>query len=662
MFSRIIALCVTAASLISSPLSPPDLLQYTFTATDSKILPGKTTDSNQNGSGSDQDRIGNLALVALKYQAGNRQNHNDFPVEVGHVRIAGQDQQFEAFRLGEPLRKTIKNLNTQHTIYYRFPHKSSWVLYRTDDGFVTQVTTIPENEIVPTQYTRVLRIGADKQSGTGTYFVAPATVRVSSFPKITSSVEAARLADTQLGKLAIYRHAVDGTPPDPRRGIDVITRQFFIIKTVSGPGVIWQDSGTHTIYLTRFSSDLGNASTISLAMVRPGRLLAACADPSGNLYYLLAREQNDPEILELAKTDAQGKLLTRFMPDASKNGLNIFHMNAPRVAADLKWSKGQLGMMLMRTMHKSADGLNHQGGIAVIFDATSLKQIRSLGQTSSHSFDNVLTTNSSDDFISIDLGDGYPRGIHLHRFTDKSKVSRVIYTVKTAHATRPTNSAGRTFPPYPEISSPDKTFYQWSNDNNTYTELGGLVETPQGYMVVFTGEHSPEGKVLDNSRTGAGKTDKRNIGLVVAIRDFHTIASRGNSVPDELLVTKGPAETGGFYCFNNRWNEQRSTGIIWLTRYTSEDNQSATNVKTAPLPDGSVLILWKAYRSGEPATNWAMTVSSEGKQLIAPFRLPDQLELNRRDAIMVDDKRVYIASGSKLDKRLELFVLQLHSP
>ena len=660
MFSRLIALCITAASLISSPLSPPDLLQYTFTATDSKILPGKTTGNNPNGIGSDQDRIGNLALVAFKYQAGNRQNHNDFPIEVGTVNVAGQDQRFEAFRLGEPLRKTIKNLNTQHTIYYRFPHKSSWVLYRTDNGFVTQVTTIPESEIVPTQYTRVLRIGANTQSGTGTYFFAPATVRVSSYPQITNSLEAAHLADTQLGKLAAYRHAVDATPPDPRRGIDVITRQFFMIKTVSGPGVIWQDSGSHTIYLTRFSSDLQNAATIRLAMERPGRLLAACTDPSGNLYYLLAREQDDPEILELAKTDAQGKLLARFVPDASKNGLNIFHMKAPGVAADLQWSKGQLGMMLMRTMHKSADGLNHQGGIAVIFDAASLKQIKSLGQTSSHSFDNVLTTNSSGDFIGIDLGDGYPRGIHLHKFSDKSRVSRVVYTFKTAHATRPVNPAGRTFPPYPEISSPDKTFYQWSNDNNTYTELGGLVETPQGYMVVFTGEPSPEGKVLDNSRTGAGKTDKRNIGLVVAIRDFHTIASRGNSIPDDLLVTKGPAETGGFYCFNNRWNEQRSTGVIWLTRYTKVDNQSAINVKTAPLPDGSVLILWKAHRSGEPDTNWAMTVSPEGKQLIAPFRLPDQLELNRRDAIMVDGKRVYIASGNRVEKKLELFVLQLH--
>ena len=659
MFSRLLALCITAASLISSQPPPPDLLQYTFTATDSRILPGKTTDNNPNSTGSDQDRIGSLALVALKYQAGNRQNHNDFPIEVGHVGVAGQEQRFEAFRLGEPLRKTIKSLNTQHSIYYRFPHKTSWVLYRTDKGFVTPVTTIPEREIVPAQYTRVLRVGADKLSGTGTYFFAPATVRVSSYPQINKSMEAARLADTQLGKLVMYRHAVDGTPPDPRREMDVITRRFFIIKTISGPGVIWQDAGTHTIYLTRFSSDLQNASTISLATERPGRLLAACADPSGNLYYLLAREQDDPEILELAKTDAHGKLLARFVPDASKNGLNIFHMKAPRVAADLQWSKGQLGMMLMRTMHKSADGLNHQGGIAVIFDAASLKQIKSLGQTSSHSFDNVLTTNSAGDFIGIDLGDAYPRGIHLHRFTDKNRFSRVVYTFKTAHATKAANPAGKTFPPYPEISRPDKTFYQWSNDNNTYTELGGLVATPQGYMVVFTGERSPEGKILDNSRTGTDNTDKRNIGLVVAIRDFHTIASRGNIVPDELLVTKGPVETGGFYCFNNRWNEQRSTGVVWLTNYTDKDGISASNIKTVGLPDGNVLILWKVYRSGEPATTWGMTVSSEGKQLIAPFRLPDQLSLNRRDAIMVDDKRVYIASGDTFDKRLELLVLQL---
>lgn len=661
MFSRIIALCITAAGLISGQLSVPGLQHYTFTATESKILPGKTTDTNRNGTGSEQDRIGPLALVALKYQGNywvdGRFNHNSFPVELGRVSVTGQSQRLEAFRLTEPLHKASNFLGSHHTIYYRFPLKSRWTIYRLDDKGVTPVSTVTENEIIPGQDTRIMGLSASSIKGSATYFLAPAQTRISNYPELDRNVEAASLTDTPLGKMLVYRHRIDGNVPDPRQRQDSqgMTRQFFIVKTGPGPGIIWQDKKSLEIRLTRFSNDLQSSASITLAMERPGRLLAACADPSGNLYYLLARGKGDPEILELAKTDAGGKLLARFVPDSSPASLNIFNMK--NEAADLVWSNGRLCMMLMRTMHKSADGLNHQGGIAVIFDADNLRQIRNLGQTSGHSFDNVLSVNTAGEFIGVDLGDNYPRGIHLHRLTDQNRVSRVVYTFKTGHGRTAGNPAGKTFPPYPEISRPDKSFYKWSNDNNTYSELGGVIETPQGYMVVFAGEPSPEGRVLDNSRLGLDKADPRNIGLVVVRKNFPTLAARGSVVPDELLLNRGPAETGGFYSFNGAWNEQRNSGIVWLTRYTAGDGYSAHNIKTARLPDGSILILWKTY---QPDSNWAMTVSAEGRQRIAPFRLPDQLYLNRRDAIMVDGKRVYIVSGHRDDKRLELFVLQLH--
>lgn len=660
MFGKLVALCLTTVSLMAAPLEPPELQRYTFSATESKILPGKTQESKFDpASVSDQDGIGPLALVALRYQNGywvdGRYNHNDFPVDVGSVVAAGQEHRFEAFRLHEPLRKATKFLGSHHAVYYRFPYKALWVLYRLDGTGVTKVTTIVESEITPGQYTRIMGLGGSKVKGNETYFLAPATARVSNYPQLNNSTEAAKLADTPLGSVLAYRYRIDGAPPDPTQNDSKgMTRQFFLLKQPNGPGVIWQDKQSLTIHLTRFSADLQQSSSIPLSMARPGRLLAACSDPNGNLYYLLAREKDDPEILELVKTDPFGKLLARLVPDSSKAGFNIFSMRSE--AAELAWSNGQLAMMLMRTMHKSPDGLNHQGGIAAIFDAKNLQLLRNLGQTSGHSFDNVLTVNNAGEFIGIDLGDNYPRGINLHRLSDKSRQSRVVYTFKTAHGRTPANPAGTVFPPYPEISTPEKNYYKWSNDNNTYSELGGIIETAQGYMVVFSGAPSPEGKVLDNSRLGTNNTDKRNIGLVIAVKDFHRIPATGNVVPDELLQSKGPSETGGFYAFNGTWREQRATGIIWLTKYAPENGPSAHNIKTTRLPDGTVLILWKTY---QPEANWAMTVSPEGKQLIAPFRLPDQLPLNRRDAVMVDGKRIYIASGNRIDKRLELFVLQL---
>ena len=94
-------------------------------------------------------------------------------------------------------------------------------------------------------------------------------------------------------------------------------------------------------------------------------------------------------------------------------------------------------------------------------------------------------------FLGIDLGENYPRGVNLHTFDAKGLRSRVVYTFKVCHAESSRSLDGRSYPVYREASSLGKTFYQWSNDNRTYTELGGVVETDRGITVVFSGEADP---------------------------------------------------------------------------------------------------------------------------------------------------------------------------
>lgn len=69
--------------------------------------------------------------------------------------------------------------------------------------------------------------------------------------------------------------------------------------------------------------------------------------------------------------------------------------------------------------------------------------------------------------MNVDLGDNYPRGIVLH----VNRKEKMIYSFKTEHGDKPQNSAGVPFPLYDEISTAEKQFYKWSNDNNVYTEL-----------------------------------------------------------------------------------------------------------------------------------------------------------------------------------------------
>lgn len=660
MLAKLLAVCLTTV-LTVAPLSLPDPERFSFSPAETRTLPGRTRETGFTGDIAEADRIGRLGLVSLKYNNSSwidgRYNHNDFPVEQGSVATTANNQRFDAYRIGEPLHKAAKFLGSRHGIYYRFPSKADWRVYQLGNGTIKQIAAVPADRIEPEQFTRIDGLTVSRLEGSVTYFFAPASAHISSYPLLNGTVEGARLATTPQAELLLYRHPSDAAPPDPRRTQPTLTRQFFMIRNNGGPGVIWQNKQTQTIHLTRFSADLRNSGSITLAVERPGRLLAACADPEGNLYYLLARPKDDPEKLELVKADKDGKLLARTAPDTSPAGLNIFSMGAE--AAELAWSGNRLCLMLMHTMHKSGDGLNHQRGIAVIFNAADLKQLKSLGQTSGHSFDNFLLVNSTGEFIGMDLGDNFPRGIHLHKLSERGKASRVVYTFKTEHGTSPASRAGVSYPEYTEISKPERTFYKWSNDNRTYTELGGMVETARGYAVIFAGEPSPDGLVLDNSRSGSKSPDMRNIGFLLAVKQFDKIPVKSrNTVPDELLLSKGPAENGGFYSFQGGWTEQRSTGIIWLTRYSAEEGISARHIKAAPLPDGTILILWETAQKGKHHANWAMTITENGLPAIAPFRLPDQLPLNRRDAVMADGKRVYIAAGDAVDKKLEMYVLQ----
>ena len=77
-------------------------------------------------------------------------------------------------------------------------------------------------------------------------------------------------------------------------------------------------------------------------------------------------------------------------------------------------------------------------------------------------------------------------------------ISRVVYTFKTLHGDTPCSPAGKSYPYWEEISTPSRPFYKWSNDNGTYTELGGVIETEEGYLVAFCSEKC----YLDNSTAG----------------------------------------------------------------------------------------------------------------------------------------------------------------
>jgi hypothetical protein len=415
-------------------------------------------------------------------------------------------------------------------------------------------------------------------------------------------------------------------------------------ETAGEPGVLWQDKSSRQVNVTWVPVSGAEPRTIPLKGLEGGVLAAGTADLRGNLYYLLIEGTAGDRVkaaMHLAAPD--GKPLREAPFDTAQNAHNVYAYGG-RWTGSLAVNRDTLCLLLPRTMHMGGDGLRHQGAIAVTF-GLDLSKPQNLGQTSGHSFGNLLTVNDKGEFIGMDLGDNYPRGVHFHRLQRGSKESRVLFTYKTAHGTSPRGGS----PPYPEISGNGKTYYKWSNDNGTYTELGGVVEGRGSYTVVFSTDRSPEGKVLDNSRIG--RTDEpRDLALLRIVKNFEK-APGGSEVSDAIMAGPVPGskpETGGFYDFGGRWQAQRVTGVIWLTAYAA--GEAAHAPQLFERKDGRITILWE--KSGAGAGLWSLTVDESGKKHGEATPLGFAMTLGRELMPRRLGNRIYTlaadASGPKL--------------
>jgi len=430
-------------------------------------------------------------------------------------------------------------------------------------------------------------------------------------------------------------------------------------KKLKRVGVLWQDSLTWAIAITWIDPELRSHETHALTQVVGMRLAGGTADDAGNVYYLAIEDapRNRAESFEvraiLHKAKADGTDAIDKALDVSKQGVNIYDFSKDALrSVNMRYSKNSLGVILPRRMHMSGDGLKHQGAIALTFAVKDLKLTRNHGQTSGHSMANFLTVNKKGEFVALDLGDNYPRGVHLHAFAKGKRTSRLVYTFKTAHATRPKGDV----PVYDEISGDGKTFYKWSNDNAVYTELGGLVEGKKDYFIVFATDQGLDGRVLDNSRAFRGCTDPRNLALVRVVKDFGR-ASGGSEISNSLMASlprKAKAETGGYFDFSGRWHKQRVVGVTWLTNYA--DGEKAHAPQLLQRVNGNVLVIWE--KTGDVLGLRAMELKPDGKVAVPEFVLPFSTKLNRQDRVLKIGNRTYMLAGDRGGALQRLFFVK----
>jgi hypothetical protein len=592
------------------------------------------------------DRVGDLAIAALWdasvmwYFVDGRYNDADFPVTEGTVSGVG-DPALPAYTFEPPQTHATDFLGTQHALLYRFPEVADWRVYELADGVLKSVAEVPAASVVADDYTRLPGLFANTDH-TRTLVFARADRSVSTYTPVGGDAWAARIGDSALGRVVQVQIPVPGAPrdtandtrgPSAWENIYGLNRQTYPVTRAAGPGVVWQDGATHTPYVTWLSNDRpGVFETIALPNIAEGELAGAVADPDGSLTLLLVqggdgREQGDTtrQIVAL-KAGADGTEELRKAHASDQNGLNVMRFEA----AAMQRSGDRLGVVLTRTMTRSGDGLNHQASTQFLLDPNTLERVSDSVQTSSHSFGCVLQPRAPGGFLAMDLGDGYPRGLHLYTFDAAGQRSRVVFTFKTLHGDVATNPAGETYPVYAEASRDGQTFYQWSNDNRTYTELGGIAETPAGVVTLFATERS----FLDNARVGAERNETRELAMLRVRSDFENAATgdSGEWVTDDLIGSVGapgaaPAVEGEFYTFNGGRNAQRVTGTVFLTALDAD--QSASRPKLHAGPDG-LLALYEVWRTTtENDTPVDRYVDTRGLRLG-----PDGLPLAGQDAAL----------------------------
>lgn len=212
--------------------------------------------------------------------------------------------------------------------------------------------------------------------------------------------------------------------------------------------------------------------------------------------------------------------------------LNVYEFQYDK-HCELTYSEANnfLNLHFVRTKTKSGDGINHQASFMHFYDPITLEYAQppwatgsfdSSYQTASHSLSTFAMLTTDGKVTGLDLGDNYPRGIGMWNVdfsSDGKPILKNIYGFKTLHEQQAEHPSGSySLPEYTEISTASTKFYQYSNDNQVYTELAasGFLEYDDGYVVMFLGENP----ALDNSKTGKALNSARNVGFIKVSKDL----------------------------------------------------------------------------------------------------------------------------------------------
>jgi hypothetical protein len=364
--------------------------------------------------------------------------------------------------------------------------------------------------------------------------------------------------------------------------------------------IAWQnttDAANPTIIITSVKREDSSKykATRHFILSSLGYLGGLTKDDSGNYYLMTARNESLQSIISpnnnapwarkgvvaIVKIDNSTQTVsysTNVLGDASLTDATEFrHIFSPMVAGTSRMAFGNGIVVSFFAKHLGYDtsiSARHQNGLVATLDTSTGTEITG-SNAYSHSFDQrVFYDSDNKRFITLELGDAYDRAIGL-----------ATYSIASTKGTR----------------KPFKVYLikGTTGENNTYTRLGGVVNTSKGYLVLFATE-----KETTVATTQA--TYPTNLALVRMTKTLSTTESSTTNANYDSSFG-GEAHT-----VTQAGKSVTSNGVKWLTSYTNITSGSAERPKIVSLTDGSIIILWEEWTKTTYTTTKAMLIDADG--------------------------------------------------
>ncbi len=285
--------------------------------------------------------------------------------------------------------------------------------------------------------------------------------------------------------------------------------------------------------------------------------------------------------------------------------------------ADMAVSNGIIGVNFAREMYNG-----HQMSFALFFDATSLDCLNKSSDFTdyginryhwvSHSFAQRIIGTSDNEFLMADQGDANPRSLVVFKTNGISNPLTAKYNLYNIFHFREANDSEYGY-------------------NNTYANLGNIIELNDGYLVVGASE-----KTLSlNYANSSSVNEPRNIFIQKLDKNFEGKSSETlQKFKTDLRKSeekRTSIQNKGEFRLSN--SQVIDYGVKWITDY-NDYNKSVVNVRATKLDNGNIAIIWlekglknwtaphdKEYYFSGDSKYYYMIIDSDGNIIENPLEI-----------------------------------------